>query len=361
MAEKEDFEVTGTDIITTPKVDDYLSLVERNVAGYDKIMKAAMTKTRESDWLNWNGKPRLTSGTALKMARPFGLKVPAPTVKKIWTEDEKEKYYFYQVEGIAELPGGYGSVYAVGTCSERDEFFSMRFGERRQRSEVDETDILKAAVSNFYVNVIMALFGIKDVTMDDLKEYGLDPSKIKGIKFKKGEDEESPSAPLANGNLADKIRKMLLEIVGGDEKKAKNRLEQLTTFADKKDGKETGKMVPGKRTVRELSQKALEITYRKVETLHKKWQKEQGGESKKGPPPGEPSFPIGPTGKDDKDKDGIDFKANVVAIVKEAGINMALLPLDFTDKEGNTIIDLRGSPKEIEAALDKMRERRKND
>jgi len=327
MAEESKIEV-GKDyeeIVHLPaKVEDFLAIAERRITGFDKVVKVAIQATNEKNWTIWTDKPRPTSGGALKMARPFGVKIHFQDPKKVWTEDEEKRFYFYQVEGTAELPGGFDSVFALGTCSEKDTFFSKAKGRVLKRSEIDETDIVKKAVSNFYVNAIMALFGMKDITLEELKENGLDTDKIQRVSFTEGKKGEST---VEEGSKRDQIRNMLLEMNDNDEGKAKDQLVELTTFTGR-----DNKTVRGKQSVSLLSDKQTHVVHANVEKIYNEWKKGAGEEV-----------------------DGKEVALNILTESKITGV----IPKNLTKDEINIIIDLRKDKEALQKALNEMNEGRK--
>ena len=53
-------------------------------------------------------------------------------------------------------------------------------------SEVDETNIMKAAYSNCVANGITRLLGIRNLTWEQVKLGGIDPSKAAKVKYASG-------------------------------------------------------------------------------------------------------------------------------------------------------------------------------
>lgn len=177
--------------------DDIIASAERRVAQIDKIKTLALKSTNENDWIDQQGKPYLAASGAEKVARLFGISWKIMKSEKINTNDEKGQFYFYQVTGLFTLAGGKDSVEAVGTCSSKDQFFAKttitnKDGEKEKilkpLSEVDETNIMKAAYSNCIANGITRLLGIRNLTWEQVKTGGIDQSKTAKVTYAGGGD-----------------------------------------------------------------------------------------------------------------------------------------------------------------------------
>jgi len=85
---------------------------------------------------------------------------------------------------------------AIGSCSSRDKFFAyvseirdrngnvIREASWKPLSEIDETNVMKAAYTNLLVNGITRLLGIRNLTWDDLKEFGIDKDKVAKVEYR---------------------------------------------------------------------------------------------------------------------------------------------------------------------------------
>lgn len=241
--------------------DDLIALAERRLDNIQRLKRVALKSTTCEDWTNQNGKPYLNSSGAEKVARLFGVKITSVKKEKIISQDEKGNFYFYMVTGIAHLPGQIDSIEAVGTCSSKDQFFAKVGGEFKPLSEIDETNILKAAYSNFITNAITRLLGIRGLTWDLLKETGIDSSKVPAVKYSKG-SKGGAQITKEDKDKQVEIREKLLNWANGDKNAAANKLEELTAFVAK-----DGNNVPGKRSCTELHGPRLNIAYEKVMAL----------------------------------------------------------------------------------------------
>lgn len=175
--------------------DDLIASAERRIAQIDKIVTLSIKRTNENDWVDQNGKPYLTCSGAEKIARLFGVSWKILKSEKIMTNDEKGQFYFYQVSGVFTLGGGKDSVESVGTCSSKDQFFAkttitntdgVKEKVFKPMSEVDETNIMKAAYSNCVSNGITRLLGIRNLTWPQVQAGGVDQSKTASVKYASG-------------------------------------------------------------------------------------------------------------------------------------------------------------------------------
>jgi len=225
---------TNGEIITIDSAEDLISIAQRRVEIVGKLMTTALKITTHRDWVNQNGNPYLVHSGAEKVARLFGISLSNIKMERMWAEDTKGKYYIYKHTGTAALPGRFDSIEALGTCSQRDAFFGRVSGELRDTSEIDETNIMKASYSNFVVNAITHLLGLRNITWDQLNEAGIDEKSVQEIKYEK--DSKKAEARLSKEALETrkKLWDMCLELAAGAEKAAAAILEKYSSF--KKNG-----------------------------------------------------------------------------------------------------------------------------
>jgi hypothetical protein len=247
--------------------DDLIALAERRLEKIQKLKMVAMKSTNESDWCDMQGKPYLTSSGAEKVARLFGVKISNVKSEKIWSDDEKGKFYYYLVTGVASLHGGIDSMEAVGTCSSKDAFFAKARGEYKLLSEIDETNIMKAAYSNFMTNAITRLLGIRNMTWEEINQSGIDSNKVAKVEYNKG---GQGGISGDDRKLQEELGKILMELALDNKDIARTLLVDLTKFTTK-DGKE----VSGVDSCLKLTGKRLEIALHKAKDLKKKEQ--EGG------------------------------------------------------------------------------------
>lgn len=165
---------------------DVLAIVERRNKLMERLLHTAISATTPEQWVDQSGKPYPTSAAAEVMARRCAVSITNTTQVKQVRHDDKGESYLYIVKGTARLPGGYDEIEAIGTCDSRDQFLGTETRSGRALSEVDEGNILKAAYSNFLVNAITRLLGVRNMTWDKLQSMGIDPSKASKVEYKAG-------------------------------------------------------------------------------------------------------------------------------------------------------------------------------
>lgn len=92
------------------------------------------------------------------------------------------------------MPGA--SVEFRGSRSSKDPFFSKKYGADISPSEIDRTDVMKAAITNTIGNGITRLLGIRNLTWEDLTEANIKQEDVTSIQYKKkGESPKQNGGP----------------------------------------------------------------------------------------------------------------------------------------------------------------------
>lgn len=262
------FDISDTDIlatsdevevksITAPIEDDLGRLMqlaetaEKRVEAMRKLRLASVKATSPSDWVDQSGSPYLQCSGAEKIARLWGLSWKITTLHK----EQRDGRYIWFV-GLRIWGPGLGAIEVIGTRKSDDPFFAKRGGEIIP-DQVDEASVQKAAYTNALVNGITRLLGLRNLTWEELQQYGFDPAKAPRVeRLKKPEitDEER--------HKQNEIRNTLIGLCGGDPRAALLKLKELTTFTAK-DGTE----VPGVTSFSSLRGKRLDIALGKVRKL----------------------------------------------------------------------------------------------
>lgn len=162
--------------------EDILAAANRRVAQLDKIISLALKRTNSQDWVDQQGKAYLCSSGAEKIARLFGVCWKDVKCEKIISNDEKGQFYYFEYSAVFML--GNDMITAVGTCSQKDQFFSMAKGQVKPASEIDETNIRKAAYSNMVVNGVSRILGIRNLTWTELERAGIKRSEANKVNYK---------------------------------------------------------------------------------------------------------------------------------------------------------------------------------
>lgn len=254
-----------TEIITIETIEDLISVAQKRMATVPRLVEMALKVTNYRDWVDQSGNPYLAHSGAEKVARLFGIKISNITTMKDWTEDTMGKYYIYKTEGKVSLPGNIDSIEALGTCSQRDGFFAKAKGEWLDTIEIDETNIMKASYSNFIVNGITHLLGLRNLTWEQVEKAGVDRKKVMKIDYQKGSEKVKKTATPEEIKKQKEIWDWLMQITGGNDELARERLKLESSFKAK-----DGKFVEGKTDPKYLTDKWLNITHRKIKEIFEK-------------------------------------------------------------------------------------------
>lgn len=254
-------EITDIPAIADDSLIAVAEQAEKRINAVKKIKMMALKVTNSNDWVDQNGRPYLQTSGAEKIARLFGIswRIEAPEY-----EPEDNGHFTYTVRGHFSFAGV--TIEAIGSRSSKDGFFK-RYGkdEKGERvelpvSEIDKADVKKAAYTNCIGNGITRLLGIRNLSWDELQAVGITPSARIEYGGKAGE----------NNELRAKIGTMIMDMAGGDKEKAQDILEALTSFEAS-----DGRMVKGKRSLKEVSDKALGIIYARAKEEYAEWKRTQ--------------------------------------------------------------------------------------
>ena len=255
-----------TDIISSEKdIDFIVAQAEKQVDVLKKVLGIAVKRTSHLDWVDQSGKPYLTASGAEKLMPLFGVSVSGTREKKFQSEDDIGGSYIYKASGTFSWKGG--SIEAIGACSSRDKFFAYdgNSGKFKVLSQVDETNILKSAYSNLMVRGITQLLGIRNLTWEQLAEFGLDKNKVTKVTYGKGKKDATDEEKEKQIKLKD----MVLQMAYGKNADAAAYLSSITQFTAK-----DGKLVKGVERPAFLTGMRLNIAFSKAEKDYKIFQRE---------------------------------------------------------------------------------------
>lgn len=192
----------AVEIIHTPSPQeptdiDVLAVIERRNEMMTRILDYAIRATHPGQWCDLGGKPWPTAAACEVMARRCAVSIKNVQTNKVPSTDDKGPFYMYVVTATAQLPGGYDSLEAMGTCSSRDSFLGTETREGRPLSEIHEDDILKAAYSNMIVNAVTRLLGVRALSWDRLTQGGIEQSKTAKVDYQSGAKGGGNSADVA--------------------------------------------------------------------------------------------------------------------------------------------------------------------
>jgi len=190
--------------------DDQLLIIadqaEKRIEAVKKIKSLVFRVTNFHDWIDQQGKPYLWASGAEKIARLFGIswRIDEPVFESL-----EGGHYSYTYKGYFTLGGV--TIEAVGARSSKDGFFKKygkeTNGERKELppSEIDKTDVKKAAYTNLIGNGITRLLGIRNLTWEELEAAGISKGKSTTVDYGSSKTERT-------GNISEAQRKRFYAI-----------------------------------------------------------------------------------------------------------------------------------------------------
>lgn len=206
--------------------------VESVTNAFDKIIN---TRVYRKDWISFGSGDKerysVTSAGAERLLACFPFKFSNYKDQKETWEDNIGVAYRYVIDVDCEL---WGSVVRVtGTAGTRDKFHGFAHNEWKHPSEINESNILKAAKRAAHGNGIKTLLGLRQLPPEELdriyKMMGKTKLPDQKVTYDSGlseDDAEKRTALIA----------LLQQLSNGKEAKMKDFLKQFSLF--EKDGKE---------------------------------------------------------------------------------------------------------------------------
>jgi len=235
MGNEKDYEVIEQpEVISVPDkiVDEILQMAEKRLQNIKRIKEYALTLTNTQDWYNLGGKPYLCAAGNEKVARVFGVNIQINKREKITGTDQQGEYYIWIYTGISSLANKFDAMDCQGICSSRDKFFATTEQGLMPISEVDEPSIMKKAYNNLVMNGISRILGLRNLTWEEIEKAIGDKSKIKKVDYHSKKAETDPEVNNQKNEIIAKMDRILTEQCGTDEKKKKDILMEITTFAN---------------------------------------------------------------------------------------------------------------------------------
>lgn len=296
--------------------DRALQVAEKKANFVKAIRKAAVQQTYATDWLA----RKLRDGSysfdlmgpgaeRVHTFAPIGFMGMARTVEE-WTKEDGRGYTI-RYEAQVYLGPKTHPLPVIGTCSSDDDFFStehvelpynadnaehaeyLESGEGRlsqdrktlyikrriPSSEVTRENIDKSALTNLVVNGVTRILGIRRMSADQLKEWGIDVSKIATVDYGSKREQSGRLSP-AEEQRRGEIWRMLLEMANGDEKAARAALKVRSAFGDRE----------GVEDVARFTAKQIAFHFDKVLADYNRWKGEAPHQAPaKGPQQARPS------------------------------------------------------------------------
>ena len=243
-------------------VDLFIDQSKKRVLMMKHIKQFALEHSTENDWVLQHSQhgpvPYLQATGCEKIARLFGVRLSSIVSEVTRKANGHFVWEFLGLATISASPGD--SIEVFGSRDSQDPFFSRRHGEDIPPEDISERDVKMAAYSNFFVNAVSRLLGLRGFTVEMLEQAGLDPAKMRGVSYdgkrpapagKREEEAEDPDAK-------QKLFVLMHQIVGEDKDELAAFLEKITGF-EGNDG-----YVKGVRTFRGMRQKRIEVTLGKL-------------------------------------------------------------------------------------------------
>lgn len=245
---------------STGSLQQAVDRAEKYLALNDRIRRMAVNLTNCNDWIDQNNTPYLEWSGASKVANAFGVSVTGTVCEKETIEDDRGKYVNYFYTGTGSWNGR--ETQETGSGSTRDSFFGRANGKDLPLSEIDLTDIRKKAMTNFFNRLIKTLLGLSYTWEEiaDITAGRITKDKCQGVSYDKGKQGGKVDQDAKTPEKRSKIRQWILDICNNDKAAAIQMLENRTTFKGR-----DGNMVPGRKSVDELSEKQVQILYSQME------------------------------------------------------------------------------------------------
>lgn len=252
--------------------ESLIRLAEKRIMAMEKVKAFALKQLKPSAFMDWNETPRLTADACEHIARLFGVSWRGTTLERKDGRDKDGQMYYWVAKAVFSLPNAIDFIEAVGTASVRDELWAKRGGQILPMEEIDETNIMKKAISNMIANGVPRLLGMADLTYEDLEAAGIDRQAVGSVKFKgKGGSAAGKEQKwTANDQQrSTELGQMLMAMADNEGERAAELLEEFTAF----EGRD-GKQVPGVRERSKLSSGRLKVAHDVVKKAHDAWQED---------------------------------------------------------------------------------------
>lgn len=258
--------------LATILTDEGIKQFEAQVEFYKRFVTACYRLTQPNHWVNHgtekDPKFSLQGPGAEALSTPLGIYEDAPIVREVKRHDDKGEFYAFEVEGILHSRTLKRYGWFVGECTSRDQFFTAKGGFEPER---DKHLIRNSALTNWRVNGVCRLAGMRNPDPETLKAAGIDLTKIPTIEYKKGLKETPVTGEAANKR--DQIGAWLMVLCNNDKDAATKKLQELTAFNDYK----------GATDIRKLSERQINILHPKLKSMVEK----ESGQERRERIPGE--------------------------------------------------------------------------
>jgi len=205
---QEDVKTEVAEIQVLEKKEDLVSLsqtAQEKVEAIQKIKMAMLRLTNKSDWQIFSDKPRLTEAGVKRLIMLLGISYKIIEMQRVVEEDGE---YSYVVKIKAWWKGI--EIEDMGTANSKDPFVRVRKDNQGKKIElplklVDENNVRKKAIANACQRVLTSLLGLKNLSIDELRQAGIELGAT--IEFKKKKEEKKEEKEEAKEKEKQKIDK----------------------------------------------------------------------------------------------------------------------------------------------------------
>lgn len=168
--------------------DDFVQRFEKGVGIYKRWQAVCLKLTTEQHWVNHGTadtpKFSLQGPGAEALCNPLGIEYREDDldIRKELYDDERGEFYVYWVRGnVRSKTLGRGGFY-VGYCDSRDPFLNARPG---WTPATGQGDVMKSAMTNWLVNAVSRVAGIRNPDPKQLTAAGLKLDDIPRIDYQR--------------------------------------------------------------------------------------------------------------------------------------------------------------------------------
>lgn len=150
-----------------------------------------------------------------------------------------------RIEEVKQIPGKVRRIRVIepitGSCNSNDKFFSRRNGEFLDPAHIQPSLIQKKAEANYRGNCMRYIWGLKGLSLQDLKDAGFTDDQIGRIH--KGIEDNQPMGTPEERDATAALWKRIVQAHGNQVEPARKWLQEVTSFKSFVN-KHTGETVP---------------------------------------------------------------------------------------------------------------------
>lgn len=212
--------VVETEVVAPQAVDndDFEGMIAKSkrlneiAEAKDKFRKFILARALKNDWMQFGDKLELGHAGTGRIGSDLGVSY---TNWKSWREtgkDERGEYVRWFYSCTANCSGRV-LEHVIGRADSRQKFFGHAHGKDKQLHDINESDIRVAAWRAAMKESVKQMFGLHSIPVEQAEELGLDPKKIKKVRF----DENEKSNKADEG----KTEKIVAKLVGVGQRNTK--------------------------------------------------------------------------------------------------------------------------------------------